>query len=456
MKLTDLSEPPLLPEKTTDESISERITAIVVKQKIGPGWLGGAACGFALLMLLNFSVAYLFVKGVGIWGIQIPVAWGFAIVNFVWWVGIGHAGTFISAVLYLCNQEWRTSINRFTEAMTLFAVSCAGLFPLLHLGRPWVFYYLFPYPNTMGLWPQFRSPLMWDMFAVLTYATVSIVFWFVGMLPDLATLRDRAPHRWQRVIYGVLALGWRGSTRQWSRYQAAYLIMAGLATPLVISVHSIVSLDFAVGIVPGWHTTILPFYFVAGAILSGFCMVLTLIIPLRYFYHLEDLITIRHLENMGKIMIVTSLIVGHGYITENFMSWYSGDAFEKSMLMDRFTGQYAATYWFFICCDVGIVQALWVKRIRRSVPALFIIALLTNTGLWLDHYILVVQSLHHDYVPSDWKFYSGTFWDWATLLGSFGLFITLLFLFIRSFPMVSMFEVRKLSHKSKAEKEGAA
>jgi len=251
MSPVDLSDPPLLPPQATDQEISARISDIVVKQKIGPGWLASIAGSFALLMLLNFCVGWLFVKGVGIWGIDVPVAWGFAIVNFVWWVGIGHAGTFISAILYLCNQEWRTSINRFTEAMTLFAVSCAGLFPLLHLGRPWVFYYLFPYPNTMALWPQFRSPLMWDMFAVLTYATVSVIFWFIGMLPDLATLRDRSPHLWQRVLYGILALGWRGSTRQWSRYEAAYLIMAGLATPLVISVHSIVSLDFAVGIVPG-------------------------------------------------------------------------------------------------------------------------------------------------------------------------------------------------------------
>ena len=451
MSPSDLQEPPLLPPQVTDESISERITDIVVKRKIGRGWMGGFAISFTLLMVLNYAVAYLFVKGVGIWGIEVPVAWGFAIVNFVWWVGIGHAGTFISAILYLCNQEWRTSINRFTEAMTLFAVSCAGLFPLLHLGRPWVFYYLFPYPNTMALWPQFRSPLMWDMFAVLTYATVSIVFWFVGMIPDLATLRDRAPHRWQQIFYGILSLGWRGSSRQWSRYQAAYLIMAGLATPLVISVHSIVSLDFAVGIVPGWHTTILPYYFVAGAIESGFCMVLTLVIPLRHFYGLEDIITIRHLDSMAKILLTTSLIVGHGYITEIFMSWYCADPFERAMMVDRFTGQYAVIYWFLVICDVGLVQAFWFQRVRRSLPALFCIAILANIGMWLDHYILVIQSLHHDYVPSDWRYFRGTLWDWATLFGSFGLFLTLLFLFIRSFPMVSMFEVRKLSHQKKGE-----
>ena len=320
---------PLLPPGMTDDSISERISGIVVKRKMGLGWIGGFAIAFSLLMMFNYAIAVLFAYGVGIWGIQIPVAWGFAIVNFVWWIGIGHAGTFISAVLYLCHQEWRTSINRFTESMTLFAVACAGVFPLIHLGRPWLFYYLFPYPNTMDLWPQFRSPLIWDMFAVTTYATVSVIFYFVGLLPDLATLRDRSPHRWQRIIYGILALGWRGAGRQWSRYKMAYLIMAGLATPLVVSVHSIVSLDFAVGIVPGWHTTIMPFYFVAAALQSGFAMGLILIIPVRHFYHLKDIITGRHLANMAKLLLATSLVVGHGYFTDTFMSWYSGDPYEK-------------------------------------------------------------------------------------------------------------------------------
>jgi len=443
---------PLLPKETTDDSISERISGIVVQRKMGLGWLGGFAFAFSLLMLFNFCIAYLFTKGVGIWGLEIPVAWGFAIVNFVWWVGIGHAGTFISAVLYLCNQEWRTSINRFTESMTLFAVSCAATFPLLHLGRPWLFYYLFPYPNTMGMWPQFRSPLMWDMFAVMTYAMVSIVFYFVGLMPDLATLRDRAPHRWQQIIYGILALGWRGSGRQWSRYQAAYLIMAGLATPLVVSVHSIVSLDFAVGIVPGWHTTIMPYYFVAGALLSGFSMALTLVIPVRYFYQLENIITKRHLANMAKLMIATSLVVAHGYITDTFTAWYSGDSYDRYITVDKFTGPYALLGWLLMIMDIGVVQAFWFRSIRESPVALFIIALVANTGLWLDHYILVVQSLHSDYLPSEWKYYRGTMWDWLTLLGSFGLFLTLFFIFIRIFPMVSMFEVRKLAHKMQDRK----
>jgi molybdopterin-containing oxidoreductase family membrane subunit len=445
---------PILPKDVTDESISERIGSIVVKEKIRPGWLGGFAISFALLMMFNFAIGWLFLRGVGIWGLEVPVAWGFAIVNFVWWVGIGHAGTFISAVLYLCNQEWRTSINRFTESMTLFAVACAGTFPLIHLGRPWLFYYLFPYPNTMGMWPQFRSPLMWDMFAVLTYATVSVVFYFVGLMPDLATLRDRAPHRWQQIIYGILALGWRGSARQWSRYQMAYLIMAGLATPLVVSVHSIVSLDFAVGIVPGWHSTIMPYYFVAGALLSGFSMGLTLVIPVRHFYHLEDIITTRHLANMAKLMIATSLVVAHGYITDTFIAWYSGDEFDKYITVDKFTGQYAPLGWMLMIMDVGMVQAFWFRSVRESPAALFIIALVANTGLWLDHFILVVQSLHNDFMPSEWKFFRGTMWDWMTLFGSFGLFLTLFFVFIRIFPMVSMFEVRKLSHKIKDKSEG--
>jgi molybdopterin-containing oxidoreductase family membrane subunit len=443
---------PILPPGLTDESVSERIGGIVVKRKMGLGWIGGFAISFSLLMMFNFATIVLFTYGVGIWGLQAPVMWGFAIVNFVWWVGIGHAGTFISAVLYLCHQEWRTSINRFTESMTLFAVACAGLFPLLHLGRPWLFYYLFPYPNTMDLWPQFRSPLIWDMFAVLTYATVSVVFYFVGLLPDLATLRDRAPHRWQRVIYGLLALGWRGSGRQWARYKMAYLLMAGLATPLVVSVHSIVSLDFAVGIVPGWHTTILPFYFVAAALQSGFAMGLILIIPVRHFYGLTDIITGRHLANMAKLLLATSLVVGHGYFTDTFMTWYSGDDYDKFTAVDKYTGSYAVAGWMLMILDVGVVQLLWIRTVRESPGALFVIAILANMGLWLDHYVLVVQSLHIDYLTSEWRFYHGTMWDWMLLFGSGGLFLTLFFVFIRAFPMVAMSEMRALVHKRPDER----
>ena len=442
---------PLLPPGMTDDSISEQISGIVVKRKMGLGWIGGFAVAFSLLMMFNYAIAVLFAYGVGIWGIQIPVAWGFAIVNFVWWVGIGHAGTFISAVLYLCHQEWRTSINRFTESMTLFAVACAGIFPILHLGRPWLFYYLFPYPNTMALWPQFRSPLIWDMFAVTTYAIVSVVFYFVGLLPDLATLRDRSPHYWQRFIYGLLALGWRGSGRQWSRYKMAYLIMAGLATPLGVSVHSIVSLDFAVGIVPGWHTTIMPFYFVAAALQSGFAMGLILIIPVRHFYQLKDIITDRHIANMAKLLLATSLIVGHGYFTDTFMSWYSADPYDKFIIADKFTGAYAIGGWMLMVLDVGVPQLIWIRAVRQSPVALFVIAILANVGLWLDHIILVVQSLHSDYLPSEWRMFYGTKWDWMTLFGSFGLFLTLFFVFIRIFPMVAMSEMRGLVHKKPGE-----
>jgi Ni/Fe-hydrogenase subunit HybB-like protein len=442
---------PLLPPGMTDDSISERISGIVVKRKMGRGWIGGFAIAFSLLMMFNYAIAVLFSYGVGIWGIQVPVAWGFAIVNFVWWVGIGHAGTFISAVLYLCHQEWRTSINRFTESMTLFAVACAGIFPILHLGRPWLFYYLFPYPNTMDLWPQFRSPLIWDMFAVTTYAIVSVVFYFVGLMPDLATLRDRSPHRWQQIIYGILALGWRGSGRQWSRYKMAYLIMAGLATPLVVSVHSIVSLDFAVGIVPGWHTTIMPFYFVAAALQSGFAMGLILIVPVRHFYHLKDIITDRHLANMAKLLLATSLVVGHGYFTDTFMSWYSADSYEKFIVADKFTGAYAIGGWMLMILDVGVVQLIWIRAVRQSPVALFVIAILANVGIWLDHFILVVQSLHADYLPSEWRMFYGTKWDWMTLFGSFGLFLTLFFVFIRVFPMIAMSEMRGLVHKKPGE-----
>ncbi|HEY0257936.1 MAG TPA: NrfD/PsrC family molybdoenzyme membrane anchor subunit [Candidatus Methylacidiphilales bacterium] len=442
---------PLLPPGLTDDSVSERISGIVVKRKMGVGWIGGFVIAFLSLMMLNYSIAVLFAYGVGIWGIQIPVAWGFAIVNFVWWIGIGHAGTFISAVLYLCHQEWRTSINRFTESMTLFAVACAGIFPILHLGRPWLFYYLFPYPDTMGLSPQFRSPLVWDVFAVTTYALVSVTFYFVGLLPDLATLRDRSPHRWQRIIYGILALGWRGSGRQWSRYKMAYLIMAGLATPLVVSVHSIVSLDFAVGIVPGWHTTIMPFYFVAAALQSGFAMGLILIIPVRHFYPLKDIITGRHLANMAKLLLATSLVVGHGYFTDTFMTWYSADPHDKFILADKFTGVYAVGGWMMMILDVGVVQLIWFRSVRQSPVALFFIAIMANVGLWLDHFILVVQSLHSDYLPSEWRVYRPTEWDWMTLFGSFGLFLTLLFLFIRIFPLVAMSEMRSLVHRKPGE-----
>jgi molybdopterin-containing oxidoreductase family membrane subunit len=442
---------PLLRRGHSLASVTDKISSIVLARGLKRGWLVGAALSFALTMVLFVSVAYLFAKGVGIWGIDIPVAWGFAIVNFVWWVGIGHAGTLISAILLLLKQEWRTSINRFAEAMTLFAVACAGMFPLLHLGRPQFFYYLVPYPSTMGVWPQFRSPLIWDFFAVGTYATVSLLFWYVGMIPDLATLRDRAKRRLPQIAYGILAMGWRGSARHWRRYQDAYLLLAALATPLVVSVHSVVSLDFAVAIVPGWHSTVFPPYFVAGAIYSGFAMVLTIAIPLRSAYGLKDYVTDRHLDNMAKVMLASGLIVAYGYLTESFTAWYSGHAAEMFSLKNRAIGPYAVWFWLLIACNVLIPQALWFARVRHSVYALFALALVINLGMWLERFIIVVVSLHRDYLPSSWGMYAPTFWDWSTLLGSIGLFAALMFLFIRLLPVISIFEMRELVEESQQD-----
>jgi Ni/Fe-hydrogenase subunit HybB-like protein len=443
--------PPVIAPGYTFGSVTDKISAIVLTRRTPLGWWLGFLLAFALVNVLLVSIAYLLVKGVGIWGIDIPVGWGFAIVNFVWWIGIGHAGTLISAILLLLKQTWRTSINRFAEAMTLFAVACAGLFPLIHMGRPWLAYWMVPYPNTMGVWPQFRSPLVWDVFAVSTYATVSLMFWFVGLIPDLATLRDRSPSRAGRVVYGMLAMGWRGSARHWHRYEIAYLLLAGLATPLVVSVHTVVSFDFAIAIVPGWHTTIFPPYFVAGAIYSGFAMVLTLAIPIRAIYGLEDFITMRHLQNMAKVMLVTGLIVAYGYLVEAFIAWYSGDRFERFVPLNRATGPYALFYWALILCNIVIPQALWFKRVRTSVLALFVIALIINVGMWLERFIIVVTSLHRDFLTSSWGMYSPTFWDWATFVGSIGLFLALLFLFLRFLPMISIAEMRAILPEAKVE-----
>ncbi|MBZ5697440.1 MAG: polysulfide reductase NrfD [Acidobacteriia bacterium] len=436
-------------------SVTDKISSIVLTHRTPKWWMLGFAVSFALLMLLMFAVTYLFALGVGIWGIQIPVGWGFAIINFVWWIGIGHAGTLISAILLLLRQQWRTSINRFAEAMTLFAVACAGVFPLIHMGRPWLAYWMFPYPDTMKMWPQFRSPLAWDVFAVSTYATVSLLFWFVGLLPDLATFRDRAKNRATKIIYGVLAMGWRGSAIHWQRHEMASLLLAGLATPLVLSVHTVVSFDFSFGIVPGWHSTIFPPYFVAGAIYAGFAMVLTLAIPLRKLFGLEDFITMRHLNNMGKVMLAAGLIVGYGYVMEAFMGYYSGNQFERYMTLNRMFGPYGAIYWCLIVCNIITPQFLWFRKVRASVGSLFAIAMVVNVGMWLERFVIVVTSLHRDFLPSSWGMYYPTRWDWATYIGTIGLFLTLFFLFIRFLPLISIFEVRQLvaieAEKKKAE-----
>jgi len=435
----------------TYTSVTAEISGVVLRPLRKTPWqmFAGFAAAFLLVNLLMVAVAWLFIRGVGIWGIVIPVAWGFAIVNFVWWIGIGHAGTLISAILLLLKQDWRTSINRFSEAMTLFAVACAGMFPILHLGRPWLAYWLLPYPNTMWLWPQPRSPLIWDVFAVSTYATVSFLFWFTGLIPDFATMRDSARNPIGQKLFAVLALGWRNSARHWARYQKAYLLLAGLSTPLVVSVHSVVSFDFAVAILPGWHTTIFPPYFVAGAVYSGFAMVLTLIIPVRRWYHLEDLVTMRHIECMSKVMLATGLIVAYGYAMEAFMAWYSNGKFERDAFVNRmWTGGYWWTYWLLILCNILIPQALWSRRVRLHIPAVFGISLIVNVGMWLERFVIVVTSLTRDFVPSSWGMYYPTVWDWSTYAGTIGLFLALMFLFIRGIPAISIFEMREVVHAS--------
>jgi molybdopterin-containing oxidoreductase family membrane subunit len=455
--------PPVTPEPSkyvapglTFQSITERISSIVLTPLTPLGWLGVFAFGGALLTLFTGVVVYLLVEGVGIWGINIPVAWGFAITNFVWWIGIGHAGTLISAILLLLHQKWRTSINRIAEAMTIFAVMCAGLFPLLHMGRPWFFYFLLPYPNTMSLWPQFRSALVWDVFAVSTYFTVSVLFWYMGMIPDLATLRDRAQGRLGRIGYGILCCGWCGSARHWKRFDMAYLLLGGLATPLVVSVHSVVSSDFAITNLPGWHETVFPPYFVAGAIFSGFAMVLILCIILRAYYGLHEFITDNHLEVMGRFMLATSLLTSYGYLSEQFVAWYGGEPYDHYVYWNRIVGfeQYAAICWSVFFCNTIAPQVLWVASWRRKPWVLFLVSFIVLTGMWLERFMIIVTSLHRDYLPSSWGMFLPTIWDYLTYLGSFGVFIVTFLLFLRFMPMISMSEMRGLLPGSLGHEEG--
>ena len=444
---------PVIGPGHTYGSVTDKISAIVLTRPTSLGWYVGFLIAFSVMGMMTVAIAWLVIKGTGIWGINIPIGWGFAIVNFVWWIGIGHAGTLISAILFLLNQKWRTSINRFAEAMTLFAVACAGIFPLIHTGRPWLAFYMMPYPSTMGLWPQFRSPLIWDVFAVSTYGTVSLMFWFVGLIPDLATLRDRSIRKPLKIIYGMLSLGWRGSGRHWHRYQSAYLLLAGLATPLVLSVHTVVSFDFAIAIVPGWHTTIFPPYFVAGAIYSGFAMVLTIAIPLRKAYALEDFITMRHLDNMAKVMLATGLIVAYGYFFEFFLSLYSGNKFDVFLVQQRLHGPYAPFYFALILSNILVPQLLWSYKMRHNVVVLFLMSIVVNIGMWLERFVIVVISLTRDFVPSAWGRYSPTFWDWATFIGTMGMFVTLLFLFVRVLPAISIAEMRELVAETSEEEK---
>ena len=444
---------PVIEPGYTFASVTDKISSIVLTRPTSNGWLVGFGIAFLLTMVLLFAISYLLVKGVGIWGINIPVGWGFAIVNFVWWIGIGHAGTLISAILLLLRQSWRNSINRFAEAMTLFAVSCAGLFPVLHMGRPWLAYWLFPYPNTMNYWPQFRSPLVWDVFAVSTYFTISLLFWFIGLIPDLATLRDRSENRGAKIIYGILAMGWRGSARHWARYETAYLLLAGLATPLVLSVHTVVSFDFAVAIVPGWHTTIFPPYFVAGAIYSGFAMVLMLAIPIRKIYGLEGFITERHLNNSAMVMLATGLIVAYGYVIEAFMNWYGGNRYDAYLLWNRLHGPYALTYYALLFCNIVLPQLLWFKKIRTTPVWLFLISLDVLIGMWLERFVIVVVSLQRDFLNSSWGMYYPTRWDWMTYIGTIGMFLAAMFLFLRILPMISIYEMRVLLPEAEVKPE---
>ena len=425
-------------------TVTETVCGIVERPRPPLAWYVALAISMALAGVLLAMLAHLFVTGVGVWGNNQPVAWAFDITNFVFWVGIGHAGTLISAILFLFRQKWRTAINRFAEAMTIFAVVCAGVFPAVHVGRPWLAYWLFPIPNQMAMWPQFRSPLLWDVFAVSTYFTVSLLFWYVGMIPDLATLRDRATTRVRQIAYGILSLGWRGSARHWHHYERVYLLLAALATPLVLSVHSVVSFDFATSQLPGWHATIFPPYFVAGAIFGGFAMVLTLLIPIRAFLHLEELVTARHLENMAKIVLATGMIVGYAYAMEFFIAWYSGNPTERFVFINRAFGPYAWAYWTMIFCNVVAPQALWSRRVRQSPWALLAVAMAVNVGMWFERFVIIVTSLSRDFLPSSWGSYTPTAVDLLTLAGSFGLFMTLFLLFLRFGPMFAMAEVKSV------------
>ena len=438
------------------KSVTQKIAGFVLTANTPLGWFFGVLFGAFVAQGVLIGLTWLFYKGVGIWGVTIPGAWGFAIINFVWWIGIGHAGTLISAILLLFKQTWRNSINRFAEAMTIFAVVCAGTFPLIHVGRPWLAYWLFPYPNTMNLWPQFRSPLAWDVFAVSTYATISIVFWYIGMIPDFGTLRDRATLPLARYFYGMLSLGWRGSTRHWIRYESASLLLAGLSTPLVLSVHTVISFDFAVAALAGWHTTIFPPYFVAGAVYSGFAMVLTLAIPLRKFYHLEDLVTLRHLDNMAKVMLATGSIVAYGYAMEVFMSWYSASHWEFFMMWNRMFGPMGWAYWILILTNIAIpLTTLWSRKLRVNVVYLFILSLIVNTGMWFERFVIVVTSLYRDYLPSSWGTYRATFWDYIIYVGTMGLFTVLFLLFVRFLPIIPINEIRMMLPQTKVRREAA-
>jgi Ni/Fe-hydrogenase subunit HybB-like protein len=444
--------PPLVLGDATYHRISEQV-AQIIEGKTPRNWYIAVGISSTITAILGVMLVYLVATGIGVWGNNAPVFWGWDITNFVFWIGIGHAGTLISAILFLFRQKWRTSINRAAEAMTLFAVACAAIYPLFHTGRPWrAAYWLFPIPNLdLGMWQNFRSPLMWDVFAVSTYGTVSAMFWFVGLIPDLATIRDRAKTKMRKYIFGALSLGWRGSARNWRHYEMAYLILAGLSTPLVLSVHSVVSFDFATSVIPGWHTTIFPPYFVAGAVFSGFAMVLTLLVIARWALGLHNLITIKHFENMNKVMLATGTIVGYAYATEMFIAWYSGNPYERFTFLNRALGPYAWAYWTMVACNVITPQLFWSKKLRTSIPVMFVVSIFINIGMWFERFVIIATSLHRDFLPSSWGYFKPTFVDILTFFGTFGLFLTLFLLFIRFVPMIAMAEVKGVLASQKHE-----
>lgn len=432
------------------DGITDTVSRVSEAERPPKAWYIAFAISASLLAMLGLLIIHLFMKGVGVWGNNNPAFWGWPIVNFVFWVGIGHAGTLISAILFLFRQNWRTGINRAAEAMTIFAVICAGMFPGIHIGRIWVFYWLFPIPTEhLAMWPQFRSPLLWDVFAVSTYFTVSLLFWYMGMVPDLATLRDRAKTKTRKMLYGIFSLGWTGSARAWHRYEIAYMILAALSTPLVLSVHTIVSFDFAVSQLPGWHTTIFPPYFVAGAIFSGFAMVVTLLVPARELFGLKKLITVRHLENMNKIIIATGLMVGTAYGIEFFIAWYSNVEVEQFAFLNRARGRFAWAYWIMVTCNVVIPQLFWIKYVRTNPWLMVIVCIFVNIGMWFERFVICVTSLANDFLPSSWAYFNPTWVDIGMLVGSFGLFNTLFLLFCRYLPTVAIAEVKIVAPSEK-------
>jgi len=450
--IKELGETSLLPEGTTANDVTETIAGI--SENAAPrGWWLLFLLSVSVLGVMGAALSYLFIQGVGVWGNNAPVFWAWDITNFVWWIGIGHAGTLISAILFLFRQKWRTSINRFAEAMTVFAVLCAGLFPAIHTGRPWFDYYLFPIPNQMDMWPNFKSPLMWDVFAVSTYLTISVIFWYVGLIPDFATLRDRSKNLVRKRVYGFFALGWRGAHRHWQHYERAYLIFAGISTPLVLSVHSVVSFDFATSVIPGWHTTIFPPYFVAGAVFSGFALVMTLMLICRSIFKLHNIVTIRHLDLMNKFMLGTALMVGYAYAMEFFIAWYSSNPYEQWVFFHNrlgwgqvdSNGNWGPLWWAYyamVTCNVIVPQIFWFKRARTSVPIMFIASILINIGMWFERFVIIVTSTSEDFLPSSWGMFHPTLIDILTYLGTFGLFFTLFLLFVRWIPMIAIAEVK--------------